>query len=181
MHITRRALLSLSLAASATWVTGQEATMNIDADWEYVADRVMGGVSAGALQVDDVGGRRAHRLAGDVSTQNNGGFIQMAFDLGDAEVFDASSWTGIEIDVFGNDEVYDIRLRTDQLTRPWQSFRATFNAPRQWTTVQVPFTSFEANKTDATFDPARLRRIGVLAYGRDFKADVAVSQIRFYR
>lgn len=151
--------------------------MKLQPDWEYVSDGVMGGVSRGALSVEDVAGRRAARLTGMVSLDNNGGFLQMAFDLAEGAVFDASGYRGIAMDVFGNDAEYEIRLRTDALKRPWQSYRARFQARATWHRVVVPFEAFEPNKTEAAFDAARLRRVGVLAYGRVFEADIAIAQI----
>lgn len=156
--------------------------MDLNPDWEYVADTVMGGVSDGTAARVHVQGRHAMRLTGSVSTDNNGGFIQMAFDLspGGGPV-DASGWQGIELDVRGNGEEYDVRLRTEQLSRPWQSFRASIRADHAWTTVRISFDDFAPHRTDVAFDPAYLRRIGILAVGRDFTADVAVSGIRLYR
>lgn len=153
----------------------------LNPDWEYVADTVMGGVSRGQATQEVVAGRAAIRLTGAVSLDNNGGFVQIAFDLADGDVFDASGYTGIALDVLGNGEVYDLRLRTDALTRPWQSFRAEFAAPATWTTVRLPFTAFEPHRTQAGFDPAGLRRIGVLAIGREMQADIAVTDVRLYR
>ncbi|PTX57675.1 complex I intermediate-associated protein 30 (CIA30) [Litoreibacter ponti] len=153
--------------------------MQLDPDWEYVADGVMGGVSQGRASKAEIAGRAAMRLTGQVSLENNGGFVQMAFDLGDGS-FDASAWDGIELQVYGNDEEYDLRVRTDELERPWHSFRADFIAPPKWTTIRIPFTAFEPHRTDKSFDPARLRRIGVLAIGREFEADVAVATVSFY-
>lgn len=103
-------------------------------DWEYVADGVMGGVSRGQAGPAQVAGRAAMRLSGAVSTDNGGGFIQMAFDLAE----DVGGWTGLELDVYGNDERYDLRLRTTRLTRAWQSFRTEFVATTAWTTIKVP-------------------------------------------
>lgn len=154
--------------------------MKLDPDWEYVADQVMGGVSQGSAVREKVGGRDAMRLQGQVSLDNDGGFVQMAFDLGDG-TFDASGFTGLELQVYGNGERYDLRLRTDALARPWQSFRADFAAPPEWTTVRLPFSDFTSHKTDLALDTARLRRIGVLAIGREFQADVSVASIGFYR
>lgn len=156
--------------------------MELTPDWEYVADTVMGGVSTGRTTRETVQGCKATRLTGTVSLDNNGGFVQMAFDLKpDGTALDASGYTGLEIDVLGNGETYDLRLRTDALARPWQSFRTDFIAPSEWTTIRVPFTNIIAHKTDASFDPAGLRRIGVLAIGRVFEADVAVCAVRLYR
>ena len=180
MGIHRRVVVAGLLAVPFA-ANGQERTLELAPDWEFVADRVMGGVSRGQITPERLDGRSAMRLTGKVSLENNGGFIQMAFDLNRGAAFDASGWTGIELDVRGNGETYEVRLRTDALTRPWQSFRAAFTAPRDWETVQLPFERFEAHKTEAVFDPARLRRVGVLAIGRVFDADVAVAAVRLYR
>lgn len=150
--------------------------------WEYVADGVMGGVSQGTLQNMTVQARQAAVLRGRVSLDNNGGFIQMACDLrADGAAMDASTYDGIEVEVCGNGEPYDIRLRTDQLTRPWQSFRLEMTAPPNWQTLRLPFVNFAPHRVEARFDPSRLRRIGVLAIGRVFEADIAVAGLRLYR
>ncbi len=150
--------------------------------WHFVADTVMGGVSTGSVVATTVRGRPAHRLIGNVSLENDGGFVQMAFDLDDASEgeTDPGNWTGLVMDVSGNGETYEVRLRTSQLTKPWQSFRAEFVADNNWTTIHLPFAAFEAHRHDHTFDPTQLRRIGVLAIGREFHADVSVSDIGFY-
>jgi len=153
--------------------------MELNAPWEFVSDTVMGGVSEGKLQTEIIAGRKATRLAGEVSLENNGGFIQTAFDINeDGSIFDASAFTAIEIDVLCNAEIYDLRLRTSQLTRPWQSYRASFLAPDKWTTVRILFTEFKPHKTETPFVSRLLRRIGVIEIGRIFSADVAVSAIR---
>lgn len=155
--------------------------LELETHWEFVADTVMGGISRGQIANQVVDGRSATRLTGMVSLENNGGFIQMASDLKrDGSGLDASKWTGVEIDVCGNEEVYDLRIRTDNLDRPWQSFRAPFRASAQWATVQLPFAAFEGHKTDNALDLAKLRRIGIVAVGRVFQADIAVSDVRLF-
>lgn len=156
--------------------------MKLNPNWEYVADGVMGGVSKGGMQQEMYQGRMATVLRGAVSLENNGGFIQIAFDLlPDGTGFNATDWDGIELANCGNGEDYDIRLRTDQLSRPWQSYRTQFTAASQWQTARIPFSSFVSHKTETVFDPARLRRIGVLAIGREFQSELAISDISFYR
>ncbi len=160
---------------------GKEDVLEISADWHFVSDTVMGGVSHGAVTMAMIDGREAARLTGRMSLENNGGFIQMAGDLGDDDgVLDARGWTGVALDVTGNGETYDLRLRTDQLARPWQSFRTDFIAEAGWRSLRIPFVAFEPNKTELVFDPGRLRRIGILAVGRIFQADVAVAGLQFY-
>ena len=159
----------------------QEAALDLNPQWEYVADTVMGGVSSGQIESLEIDGNQATRLTGQVSLDNNGGFVQMAFDfMPDATTFNASAYAGIQITLRGNNEAYDLRLRTDELTRPWHSFRTEVTATNDWQTLRVPFDAFVPHRTDVTLDTARLRRFGVLAIGRVFEADVAVSEIGFY-
>ena len=157
-------------------------THRLTPDWEYVADTVMGGVSTGGLSVETYQDRQATVLRGEVSLDNNGGFVQIAADLNpDGSLYDASTWDGIALEICGNDAAYDFRLRTDALSRPWQSFRTDFIAPDTWQTVRLPFAEVTPHKTDAAFDPARLRRIGILAIGREMRAEIAVAAVHLYR
>ena len=152
----------------------------IGSSWQLFTDQVMGGVSKGTMARDAIAGRAAIRMRGDVSLENNGGFVQIGLDLSpDGQAVDASAWSGIEIDVFGNGEEYGVHLRTDALTRPWQSYRHTIEACAQWRTVQLPFDDFLAHRTDILLDTHRLRRIGVVAIGRAFSADLALGGLRF--
>jgi hypothetical protein len=155
--------------------------MDLDPKWKFAADSVMGGMSRGHMSQELFCGRMATVLRGEVSLANNGGFVQINFDLcPDGGCFDASAWQGVALDLWGNGESYDIRLRTDQLTRPWQSFRSEIDTNRTWQTRYVPFSAFIAHKTDVMFDPARLRRIGIVAIGRVFQAEVAIARIGLY-
>lgn len=154
-------------------------TRQIDPRWEYVPDAVMGGVSQGHISKEQVLGHQATRLTGEVSLDNNGGFLQMAFDFApDGKAFDAGTWSGIEMAVCGNGESYDLRLRTTDLGKPWQSYRSVFTAPRKWTVLQFPFDALEPYRTDVPFDPAALRRLGLVAVGRVFSVDIAVRDLR---
>ena len=157
-------------------------TQRLIPTWEYVADTVMGGMSSGNIRAEVYQRRSANVLRGDVSLDNNGGFVQIAADLNaDGRIYDASAWDGFELLICGNDTAYDFRLRTDALRRPWQSFRTDFIAPSTWQTVQLPFDQMIPHKTDAAFDPARLRRIGILAIGRAMRAEIAVAAVHLYR
>jgi hypothetical protein len=149
--------------------------------WALLTDTVMGGVSRGRLEATTIEGRPCLRMTGLVRLDNDGGFIQMALDLakGGGPV-DASRWTGIALDLFGNGEAYGLHLRTTAVTRPWQSYRQTFIAPRRWSTLQLPFTSLTPHRLDTPFDPRHLRRLGLVAIGRPFEADLALGGLRFY-
>jgi len=149
-------------------------------DWKLVSDQVMGGVSDGKLSHEALQGRMALRLTGHVSTENNGGFLQMARDLGDEVGMDASGYRGLLLDVLGNGEAYNIHLRTADVTRPWQSYRASFTAPDTWTTLKLPFADFTAHRITSPLDLKSLRRLGIVAIGKSFYADIALSELRLY-
>ncbi len=149
-------------------------------NWQLVTDQVMGGASKGTMVRDAIAGRAAIRMRGDVSLENSGGFVQIALGLSlDGGVVDASAWGGIELDVFGNGEQYAVHLRTDAQTKPWQSYRQSFNANAEWRTVRLPFDRFVPHRTDVLLDTRRLRRIGVVAIGRAFSCDLALGGLRF--
>ncbi len=81
--------------------------------WELVTDRVMGGVSEGTMVRAAVAGRPAILMRGEVRLENNGGFVQIALDLSpDGGAVDASAWSGLELDVFGDGAEYGVHLRT---------------------------------------------------------------------
>jgi len=151
------------------------------AEWRLFTDRVMGGVSNGTMTRETVSGRAAIRMRGDVSLENNGGFIQISLDLAPAgEAADTSAWSGLEVDVLGRGEDYSLRLRTTDLTESWQSYRQGFVAGPEWTTVRLPFADFTPHRTETPLDLTKLRRLGLVAIGREFSADLSVGGVRLY-
>jgi hypothetical protein len=149
--------------------------------WRLITDGVMGGVSSGTLGTRQREGRSCLHLQGEVSLENSGGFIQAALELAQSGVLDASGYTGVELDIYGNDESYNVHFKTSRVWLPWQHYRASFMAEPGWHTVQVPFAAFEGYRIGAAFDPARLERIGIVAYGRVFMADLCIGRVALYR
>jgi len=150
--------------------------------WRAVSDRVMGGVSEASVTREADGGSACLRLTGDVRLENNGGFVQAALNLTPlGETFDASAYTGLRLSVRGNGERYGLHLRSADNTRPWQSYRASFDAGPDVVTLEIPFTAFQPYRSDQPLDVSRLRRLGLVAIGRAFTADLALCHIAFYR
>lgn len=149
--------------------------------WQLISDQVMGGVSSGSATITEKDGRSCVQMTGNVSTDNNGGFLQIALDLNDGKTFDASQYTGIKLDVWGNQEDYGLHLRTKGLWFPWQAYRSNFKAMPEWKTITLPFSEFQAYKTSQALNPAKLKRIGLVAIGRDFEADICLGKVRLYR
>lgn len=152
----------------------------IGTDWQLFTDLVMGGLSIGKMLREEIAGRSAIHMQGSVSLENNGGFIQISLDLAQECVFDARGWSGIEIDVYGPDNDYELRLRTSDLSQPWQSYRHSFRIEPHWRTIQLPFYQFRPHRTEKTMDISKLRRLGLVAIGRAFDADLALSGIRLF-
>jgi len=153
--------------------------------WKLVTDQVMGGVSRGTLTRETVAGRPALVIRGDVRLENNGGFIQISLDLAHPEApgrgtLDVRSWQGLEIDVYGARQPYSLHLRTTDLDRPWQSYRQEFAVQPVWQSLRLPFADFVPHRTEAPLDLSRLRRLGIVAIGRAFRADLALGGVRLY-
>lgn len=150
--------------------------------WALVSDAVMGGVSEGSLARESVAERIALRLRGAVRLENNGGFLQMAADLAPGGgVLDAGGWDGLRVTLWGNGAEYGVHLRTPDLMRPWQSYRARVATTPHWQTFDLRFSAFAPHRTDVPLNTARLCRIGIIAIGGAFQADVALGDLRLFR
>jgi len=183
-------LLALTIWSSATMAADSVLILddrssgslcaNNAACWQAITDTVMGGVSNGRLKPDMIEGRSCLRLTGEVSLLNNGGFVQASLDLDAAGQLDARGYAGIEIEVFGNDENYNLHLRSADTRIVWQSYRVSFQAPPRWQTVRLPFANFQSYRTDKPLDLSKLRRLGVVAIGREMRADICIARLSLY-
>ena len=156
-------------------------TSTVETNWRGVSDSVMGGVSDISVERENAEGKNFIRLRGNVRLENKGGFIQAALDLDESGgVLDASAYRGFRITTRGNGEQYSLHLRTPDTSLPWQSYRAHFTAGERWQTIDLPFHSFEPYRLKQPLDAKRLKRIGLVAIGRAFSADLMVSSIQLY-
>jgi hypothetical protein len=147
------------------------------ARWRGFSDQVMGGVSNADFNRDTIDGQRCVRMTGDVSRDSGGGFIQMALYLDGA---DASPYRGIELLVYGNDEDYNVHIRTPDCGWHDESYRATFHAEPRWQSVRIPWEAFKPNSVAADLDTSRIERIGLLGWMREFSADLSIGEIAVY-
>lgn len=150
-----------------------------DQRWRFFADTVMGGVSSGAVSFPSEGGKTHARLSGAVSTANNGGFIQIRRAL---ETSPPSGTTGIRLIVRGNGERYFIHLRTSGTLLPWQYYQGGFDTGADWREIRIPLSAFKASGSmlRATPKPGSLRSVAIVAFGKDYQAEVEVREIGFY-
>lgn len=149
--------------------------------WQYISDQTMGGISTGQAILEKEGDLFFARLTGNVSTANNGGFIQLRSTLSFLnEMNENKNLKGVRLNTRGNGETYHIFIRTSE-TRSYRDFySATFIANHKWQIIDLPFTKFKHRFSNKTLDGNDIRTFGVVAYGRDFFSDVSVSKIIFY-
>ena len=150
--------------------------------WQYVSDRVMGGVSDGGVDLEKDGEMYYARLTGNVSTANNGGFIQLRAGVSftNSEK-DGKNLQGVRLNVKGNGETYYIHIRTNENWSPSDYYSATFKAGSEWKMIDLPFNKFERKwSKNSTLDAKNIRSFGIVAYGKDYVSDVSVSTIEFY-
>jgi hypothetical protein len=150
------------------------------ATWRAVTDTVMGGVSRARLEPARVEGRPCLRLTGEVSLENDGGFAQASLDLDRHGPLDARDYAGVEIEVYGNGETYNLHLRTADTRIVWQSYRASFAAAPAWRTLRLPFAAFRPHRIDVPLDLSALRRIGLVAIGREMRVDLCIARLSLY-
>lgn len=147
--------------------------------WDYFTDQVMGGVSEGGARLTSESGKSFARLRGNVSTDNNGGFIQIRRTLARSL---PSGTNGLLLDVRGNGEEYYVFLRTTATRRPWHFYKASFPTASSWTEVRLPLSEFESSHSflPEVIDPESIVSIGLVAYGKDHAADLSVASISLY-
>lgn len=151
------------------------------AGWRGFSDRVMGGISDASLDNANIAGKSCIRLTGNVTRESNGGFIQMALYFGrQNQVFDASDYRGIELLVYGNNEDYNLHIRTPDCGWHDESYRTSFFAKPEWQRIQIPWNAFEGNAVSEPLDSSRLQRIGILGWMREFQADISLAEISLY-
>ena len=147
--------------------------------WAYFADTVMGGKSSGTAERVMVDGRTAIKLIGNVTTENNGGFVQVRREI---ESKQASNFKGIAFETKGNGETYFIHIRNESSRLPWQYYSASFKTSNDWQTIEIPFSSFERSGTfmSKSLKKKTINSIGLVAYGKDHQALVLISNLSFY-
>ena len=149
--------------------------------WQYISDQTMGGVSNGRAILDKDGDMIFARLTGNVSTANNGGFIQIRTNFSFVDLININKdLKGVILNTKGNGETYHIFIRTSEDRSYRDFYSATFTANDNWEIVDLPFTKFKHRYSNKSLDGNDIRTFGIVAYGRDFFADVSVSEISFY-
>jgi hypothetical protein len=180
LNITKIKLLFASFLFAISTSGGAMAENLVQTkQWSYFADTVMGGVSQGTAKFENSGPNKTIRLTGEVSTANNGGFIQVRSSI-PQEL--AKGKTGIKIKVKGNGDQYFLHIRNSSTRLPWHYYQLGFDTSKAWTKVILPFDAFIKSSSflRTSMNHDTIKTIGIVAYGKDYSADVSVMSMEFY-
>lgn len=151
------------------------------ANWEFVSDRAMGGVSSGKITYVNEDERSSMHMTGAVSLANNDGFIQARKNFHPkGRSFDARRFTGVKLRAKGNAGQYAVHLRTAETRLARQYYQAAFSTKGQWREIKIPFTLFKPYSLRRPLNTRTLKSIAIVAVGREFHADIFVDEIAFY-
>ena len=153
---------------------------NQSQQWKLITDQVMGGVSIGKFEVEEIEDTMCYRMTGQVSTKNNGGFIQIRTEL--KPEINTKEYEGLYIKVYGNKKKYSLHLRTGLTLAPWQYYSFKFSAVNNWMLIRAPFNKF---KKSNFYQPKniigqKIKSVGIVAGFDDFYSDICLGEIGFY-
>jgi hypothetical protein len=148
--------------------------------WNYVADTVMGGISTGGVEFKYIEGKSIAVLKGNVTTENNGGFIQIRRDLKDIDLESAEL---IRLIAKGNNQKYFIFLRTTGTILPWQYYQSEFTVNENFNEFVLPIHEFKKSGMlmSSKVNPKKITSIGLVAFGRDHSAELVVTELEFIK
>ena len=161
--------------------SGQRSSLGTS--WEGFTDQVMGGASEMNARIESEEGNNFLHLSGNVSLENNGGFIQVRLRLDEKKrPFDASEYSGIALRVRGKDRGYYVHLRTTRTVFPWSYYAQEFPVSEQWSTVTLPFSDFEAEfMRSSQLNTSKLVSVAIVAAKKAFFADLNVDAVYLYK
>ena len=147
--------------------------------WRGINDGVMGGVSTGAMTLEN--GHAAFR--GRVSFDNNGGFASIRSR---PAPHDLGGFDGLLIRVRGDGKRYGLRLRTAD-TFDGVSYQASLAPPvGEWREIRLPFSEFRpvfrgrVVPGQPPLDPARIRTLGVIIARQEGPFMLEIAWIQAY-
>lgn len=146
--------------------------------WKFISDNVMGGVSTGSIDFSIIEGQSIANLSGNVSTENNGGFIQFRRNT---KGITLDGVNNIKIIAKGNNEKYFVHLRTTGTILPWQYYQHSFTVEEKYKEFILPIKKFKKSGAfqASTINSKNIKSIGIVAYGKDYKAKIYVKEISF--
>ena len=73
-------------------------------------------------------------------------------------------------------------IRTPKTRLPWNYYASSFTATSEWEYIKVPFDSFKKSGLilPRKFKASDIKSIGIVAFGKDFYADIDLASIELY-
>ena len=171
-------ILSMSFKSHSEIVFTDKFSINNN--WKIITDQVMGGISQGQFNYQKIGDDNAIILTGSVSIKNNGGFIQIRRNLDDINLNNVKK---ITIIAKGNDEKYFVHLRTTFTVLLWQYYQSSFVVQNNFKSFILPLSDFKKSGylLPTRINPNNIKSIGIVAFGKDYNAELIVKQISFVK
>ena len=147
-------------------------------EWNFITDQVMGGISTGTYNYKKIDNDNVIKITGNVSTKNNGGFIQIRRKLNNINLTNAKN---VRVIARGNNEKYFVHLRTTFTILPWQYYQYSFTVKKDFKNFILPISNFKKSGLllPDKINPKNIKSIGIVAFGKDYKAELTVKEINF--
>ena len=146
-------------------------------NWKFFSDQVMGGKSTGKIEFYSQK-QKYLRMSGNVTTENNGGFIQFRYKIRKKI---SNNIKFLQIISRGNNEKYYIHLRTTGTLLPWQYYAKEFKVSRKWEKITINLSDFKRSSffLRKKIRPSKIKSLAVVAFGKNYDALIEVSEINF--
>ena len=146
-------------------------------NWKFFTDQVMGGKSTGKIEFYSQN-KKYLRMSGNVTTENNGGFIQFRHKIRNKI---SNNIKSLQIISRGNNEKYYIHLRTSRTLLPWQYYSKEFKVSNKWEKIIINLSDFKRSGffLRKKIKPSTIKSLAVVAFGKNHDALIEVSEISF--
>ena len=145
--------------------------------WEFISDQVMGGESSGNYEILKENQTFFLRMTGNVSLENNGGFIQVRKKILKNKIYPFES---IIIKARGNNLDYFVHIRTRFTVLPWQYYQARFSVTKDWKTYNLKLNDFKRSGVllPKKVNSKYISSLALVAFGKKQKVKLDVSSIK---
>ena len=155
MHLKIIFLLLFSSSMNTIMLFDFNLKSNIS-DWRIVDDSVMGGISLSTFLLDTNGNGT---FGGKVSTENNGGFCSVHYDLKRVSLKEHKLF---RIRLKGDGKKYQFRVKSK--LEDYYSYVYDFQTTSEWQTIEIPinelYATFRGRKLDfQNYDGTSLEEI----------------------
>lgn len=169
----------------------EDGRSSLGTRWAPFTDRVLGGTSTARLTVipdPDGAAGLVLRIEGEATTAYGFGFSGAALDWpvrGRLGLDGATGFRGLRFRTRGDGRFYSIKLVTSDVG-DYDYLTHHFEAPRTWTTVEAPFSTFRQMGFGrrAAWDPSKLTGLQITTFcvpPRDYRFEFSIDDFELVR